>query len=186
MSDKTTDQRFGATAIALHWLAAMALVLVLGLAWTLEWLDRGPTKDMVLTSHKSTGIVIFVLMWARLLWRFTHPVPPWPDGMALWQRAAAGVTHVLLYITTLTMPVTGYVATAARGRETLVFGLFPLPRWVPLDRSLSLVAEQAHDFGQYVLYALALAHIGAAAYHQLILKDGVLARMWPFPLGQSR
>lgn len=77
------------------------------------------------------------------------------------------------------MPVTGYVSEAARARETDFFGLFDIPRLVPLDRQLAIYAETAHNYTQYALYALIAAHVAAALYHQFILRDRLLDRMWP-------
>ena len=135
---------------------------------------------MVLTVHKSVGLTIFAAMVFRLAWRLTHNAPPLPPETSLAIRAAAWVTHASLYAIALLMPVSGYISVAARGRETTFFGLFEVPRVGPLDRALSLNMEQAHRYGQYVLYALVLAHIGAALYHRFLLKDGIFERMWPF------
>jgi cytochrome b561 len=177
-------QRFGRVAIAFHWTIAGALLAVVILALAVDEMGRGEARDFVLAAHKSLGITIFMLTAFRLAWRLGHPAPPLPPDMTRWQRIAAWATHAFLYLATFLMPITGYVSVAARGRETSFFGLFPVPTWVPLDRSLSLSAEQAHDTGQYLLYALIAAHVGAALYHRLILKDQVLNRMWPSPVRQ--
>jgi cytochrome b561 len=60
-----------------------------------------------------------------------------------------------------------------------IFGLFDLPRLVPRGLKLSAAAQNLHDNGQYLLYALLVLHIGAALYHRFVLKDGILQRMWP-------
>jgi cytochrome b561 len=178
-----TAGRFGLVAIALHWLAAGAIVAAVILAWIVEDLERGGPKDLMLMWHKSVGLTIFAVMIVRLVWRLTHPAPPLPPQMSLPQRLAAGLTHIFLYAITLAMPVSGYLSVAARGRETLFYGLFMVPRWAPLDRALSLGMEKAHNYGQYALYVLVAAHVGAALYHHFVLRDGVLARMWPGATG---
>ncbi len=175
-----TEQRFGPVAMALHWFVAVVIVCAVVLAWIVEDLDRGATKDMVLTIHKSVGLTIFAVTVFRLTWRMTHPAPPLPLEMSFAMRAAAWITHASLYALVFGMPITGYLSVAARGRETTFFGLFEVPRLGPLDRTISLNMEQAHRYGQYVLYALVLAHVGAALYHRFVLKDRILARMWPF------
>ena len=171
-------ETFGAVAIALHW-AAAAIAGVLILAWYFETLDTGDQRTALLGIHKSVGTVILLLAAFRLAWRGFHPAPGYTRPQPAWQRLAAGLTHALLYALMVLMPVTGYVADAARARPTAFFGLFEIPRLVPLDRKLSFYAQTAHDYAQYALYALIAAHVAAALYHQLILRDGLLGRMWP-------
>ena len=36
-----------------------------------------------------------------------------------------------------------------------------------------------HAFTSYLLVATLAVHVAAAAHHALILRDGVLSRMWP-------
>ncbi|MDX2224653.1 MAG: cytochrome b [Rhodospirillaceae bacterium] len=176
--------RYTATAIALHWAIATAALIAVGLALTVERLDLGDTKDALLELHKSVGSLIWVLMVARLGWRLGHP-PPAPVVQPAWQRLAAKAVHATLYVLLLAMPVTGYVSVAARGRTTTVFGLFDLPRWVPLDRGLARTAENVHDLGQYALYGLVALHVGAGLYHHFVARDRVLERMWPFGRGRG-
>ena len=175
-----TQERFGPVAIALHWFVAVIIVCTVVLAWIVEDLDRGATKDLVLTIHKSVGLTIFAVTVFRLTWRMTHPAPPLPPEMSMPMRWAAWLTHATLYAIVFGMSVTGYLSVAARGRETTFFGMFEVPRLGPLDRAFSRSMEQVHGYGQYVLYALVLAHVLAALYHRFVLKDRVLARMWPF------
>jgi cytochrome b561 len=179
MAKNITALKYGRVAIGLHWLIAMCVLSAIILAWTIDYLDAGEVKTTVTTLHKSTGITIFILTTARLLWRLTHRPPPLPPSISLWQRVAALATHFVLYALTFAMPVSGYISVAARARETSFYWIIDVPRWVPLDRALSRSAETAHTYGQYILCILLAAHIGAALYHRFLLKDHVFQRMWP-------
>lgn len=170
---------YGRVAVALHWIVAAGLVCSVILGLIIGNVEESDATEQVLAIHKSFGLTIFVFVLFRLIWRLTHPVPPLPANIPGPQRLLAGLTHTLLYVTLLALPIAGYVAVAARGRETRYFGLFEVPQWAPLSRALSQNATTIHVYGQYVLYALLAAHIGAALYHHFVLKDDVLARMWP-------
>lgn len=170
---------YGRTAVALHWIVAACLLFAVALGLFLGNVEESDTTEQILAIHKSFGLTVFILACVRLVWRLTHRPPPLPATMSAAQRVAANATHALLYVTILAMPVAGYVAVAARGRETRFFGLFEVPQWTPLSRMLSQNATTVHVYGQYLLYALLAAHIGAALYHRFVLKDDVLARMWP-------
>lgn len=145
-------------------------------------LDRGETKDLILGIHKSAGLVILLLTLGRGLWRLAHPAPPLPPTMSILQRRLAHATHALLYAVAVAMPITGYIAVAARGRETNFLGVLPVPILVPLDRALAHNAATIHVCSQYALYALVAGHAGAALYHHFVTRDDILRRMWPaFP-----
>jgi cytochrome b561 len=178
--------RYTAAAIALHWLVAVAVVAAVALALTLQRLDLGATKDALLALHKSVGLTILALTVVRLGWRVARPPPPMPASIPAWQRAAAKAVHAALYLVTLAMPISGYVSVAARGRATVLFGLWDVPRWVPLDRALARTAENVHATSQYLLYALVALHVGAGLYHHFVARDRVLARIWPGGAGISR
>lgn len=171
-----STQQYGRFALTLHWVVAACIVFALAFGLSIEEEDA---QSLALTLHKSFGITIFVLAVVRLIWRIGHRPPPLPAHMSRLQRAAATVTHVLLYMVIFALPVTGYIAVAARGRETTYFGAFDVPNVAPLSRALSHQAMELHEIGQWLLYVLLVAHIGATAYHQIILKDGLLYRMWP-------
>ncbi len=172
----TSVQQYGRLAIALHWVVASCIVFALAFGLSIEEADA---QSLTLTLHKSFGITIFVLAVVRLIWRFGHQAPPLPPHMSRLQCVAAAVTHALLYVAIFALPITGYLAVAARGRETTFFGLFDVPSVAPLSRALSRQATEFHEYGQWALYFLLIAHIGATAYHQIILKDGLFYRMWP-------
>jgi cytochrome b561 len=179
MAEHSSPPRYGGVAIALHWLVAIAVIGTVAMALYLDTLELGETKNLILTIHKSVGLIILATMAVRIVWRLTHRAPPLPPTLAPWQRFVAHTTHWLLYAIALAMPITGYMSVAARGRETMFFGLFKVPDLVPLDRALSNLSETLHTNGQYALYALVGAHVAAALWHHFVAKDGVLQRMWP-------
>jgi cytochrome b561 len=175
----TSIKTYSPVAIGLHWVVAACLMVSIILGLFIGNVEESDTTEQVLAVHKSFGLTILALTLIRLAWRFTHRPPPLSESTPAYQRVAAGITHRLLYFTIIAMPIVGYVAVAARGRETRFFGLFEIPQWTPLSRVLSQNATTVHMYGQFVLYILLAAHIGAALYHRIVLKDDVLARMWP-------
>jgi cytochrome b561 len=173
-----SQPRYGVVARLLHWTIAVLIVGAVTLGLVTISLDSGETQDSLFALHKSVGLTVLLLMCLRTLWRATHPAPALPHAMPLWQHWAAHATHGLLYVVAFALPISGYVAVAARGRETLFLGQWSVPRWVPLDRSLAHTAEFIHQLNQYALYALVLGHIGAALYHRFVVRDDILQRMW--------
>ena len=60
-----------------------------------------------------------------------------------------------------------------------VFGLFDLPAIASPDKQLSRLIFDYHAYLAYALLAVIAAHIAGALFHQFILRDGIIRRMWP-------
>ena len=172
-------EKFGAVAIALHWMVAVLVVFAAVSGLVTANVDEAAATQQSLSVHQSLGITVFVLIVIRATWRLTHPPPPLPDSTPPVQRIAAGVTHITMYLILLALPVAGYLSLAARGRAVTLYGLVEIPMWMPLNFQLASQALAVHGVGGYVLYGLFVLHVGAALYHRLVLNDGILERMWP-------
>lgn len=175
-----TVQGYTTGARLLHWgIAALVLLMIpAGIVMIREGLPR-PVQDTLFLFHKNTGVLIGLLMLARILWRWRHPAPPLPASLPGWQRAAAGISHAALYVLLLVMPISGYVRVRAGGYpiESLdALGLGPL---VGKSKPLETAAQGLHYAGFLLLVAILAVHVGAALQHALIRRDGVFGRMWP-------
>ena len=170
--------RYTRTAIALHWLLAVAIVssFVLGLYMT--GLPLSPQRLRLYNWHKWAGMAILTLSAIRLLWRLTHR-PPEDVVMAPWQRHAAHATHTLLYLLFFAVPLVGWAYSSAAGFPVVVFGVLPLPDFVPADKALAEAIKPWHHRLAYMMAALVLAHVAAALKHHFVDRDTLLSRMWP-------
>jgi cytochrome b561 len=173
-----TRSRYTATAIALHWLLALAIagMFVVGLYMTS--LPLSPQRLKLFNWHKWAGITILTLSALRLLWRLSHP-PPADPPMPAWQRLAAHGTHRLLYLLFFAVPLVGWAYSSAAGFPVVVFGVLPLPDFVPADRALAEALKPWHGRLAFTMAALVVLHVGAAVKHHFIDRDALLARMWP-------
>lgn len=168
--------RYNRVAIAFHWSIAALIVLNLWLGLAHESL---PKDWQVMPVHKSIGITILVLTLGRIAWRLAHPVPPLPGDLTTWERVAANLSHALLYVFMLAMPLTGWAMVSGTKRYPLKwFGLFDLP-YLPVSDTVSELGHDAHDLLGWGLIALLAVHVGAALRHHFLLRDNVLARMTP-------
>jgi cytochrome b561 len=190
-------QRYTSVAIALHWLLAIAM---LGMVFFGLWMEglREQLNDPERASlelfqqvqaafnwHKTVGIAILVLSLFRLFWRLTHKVPPLPDKMKGWEKAAARTTHVLFYALMIGLPIGGYVAASSFGDTFPILAFnnpdLALPKLpVPQTEEFQQMTGQAHGLGGRVVLLLTLLHVGAALKHHFLDRDDTLARMLPF------
>ena len=180
ISVTTPPRRYTATAQALHWVVAILMFTVIPLAWVMVNMARtAPSREWMYTLHKSVGMTILALVAVRLIWRALHPAPPLPSRMALWERRMATVSHWLLYVILVGMPVSGYVLSATGAVGVPYFDLFMLPT-LPKNQAVNDAARVVHAaIGQWLVYGLIVLHIVATAWHAAIRRDGVLDRMLP-------
>ncbi|MES1161784.1 MAG: cytochrome b/b6 domain-containing protein, partial [Rhizobacter sp.] len=69
--------------------------------------------------------------------------------------------------------------SSAAGFPIVVFGVLPLPDFVPANKELAEAIKPLHKTLAYLLALLVLTHVGAALKHHFVDRDGLLARMWP-------
>ena len=170
-------ERYTATAIALHWVMFILIACGFALAVYMTGLKFSPLKLKLVAWHKWIGVTVFLLAVVRLAWRMTHPPPPLPAAMPVWQRRAAAVSHLALYALILVIPLTGWLMSSAFGVATLYLGLVLLPNPIAADKALAELLRSVHVFLNYTLLALVVLHVLAAIKHHVVDRDNVLARM---------
>jgi cytochrome b561 len=177
----TTPARFPSVSRLLHWLMAPMIVAMLfigvGMAASLS-----PRYELLVSIHRPLGIAIFVLCQARIVNRFINPPPELPDTVPSLQRFAAKASHVLLYALMFIMPLVGWGMLSAARYPIVLYGPLRLPPILPppiLPHDLTLYAwlRDLHTGLAYLFFATVLAHFGAALFHGLIRRDGVLESM---------
>lgn len=171
--------RYSTVSLTLHWLIAALVVTQIGLIAAHEATD-GPISREFVNLHKSVGLSILVLTLVRLGWRIANPAIPLPDAMPRWQKLLARTTHVLFYVLLIAMPLVGWSASSAAGREIVWFGLFNWPL-LPIGGGREMAGNlmDIHELAAKFLIALVVLHIIGALKHQFVDRDNVLHRMIP-------
>lgn len=173
------EPSYGGIAKALHWGIVALLVAQFAVAWTMPAIRRGTRPEGLIDVHLSLGMAILFLAVLRLVWRAAFPVPLREDNVPAWQNLAARAVHGLLYLVVIVLPFLGWAAASTRGWTVRFLGLVALPRLLPTDPRLGGRLGDYHVWMSYALLALAGLHVLATLYHQLWLRDRVLARMLP-------
>lgn len=171
--------RFGTGARLFHWSIAFFVVIQIpvGIAMTSEPL--ADFADPLFIVHKGLGVVLLVLVFGRIVWRATHPRPPFPDDMPPLERKIAHSTHVAIYALLVVMVVSGYVRTVGDDYPIELLDAVGIPTLLPSMPDVAAVMLVVHQFTVVGLIALMAVHIGAVLQHHLIQEDGTLDRMWP-------
>ena len=179
--------RFDQVSIALHWLTVLLIVVQYGSLWLHEAAHHASNFAVAtLSVHRSMGMVTWLVAIFRLVWRrYSADVPPFPQSMPKLQQAIARTNEYGLYILLLVQPITGFARVVLRGQPfELLF--WHVPALIEPNAALRDLFAQAHEIGGNLLLLLIGLHAGAALFHRLVLRDGVLQRMLPRPLAQKK
>ena len=126
--------------------------------------------------HMIVGITVLVLLVVRLLMRWRTKHPEWASTGNKFFDWVGNLTHLGLYLLTFAMVITGIILADRRGILARTFGIGSTPTPGSFRRGFSL--GMFHGGIWTLLLLLILLHVGAALYHQFILKDNLLGRMW--------
>jgi cytochrome b561 len=169
--------RYGSAAIAFHWLM-FALVVCVGILGLLHDTWPKSTQRFWINIHAVMGLLLWLVLFARLAWRIGHKPPPLTGSAGSLPRRLASFVHFALYALLFVIPIVGIVTFIYHGR-IFNFGLFSIDFGIRSDRTIFHPTEQWHGYLAYALFGLAAIHALIALWHQFVLRDGLLARMWP-------
>jgi cytochrome b561 len=126
------------------------------------------------------GVLTWLVGLARLVWRHKFAyLPPFPDSMRKLQQYIAKTNEYGLYALLVVQPITGLGGVLFRGHPFELF-IWDVPALLEPDPAVRSLFVQTHEFGAKALLALIGLHAGAALFHRLVLRDGVLQRMSPW------
>lgn len=176
---------YSGTARMFHWIVAGLVLVQIPLGFLMVY--RGSTLNIwdsltnnLYSSHKLIGMVILVAMLARLAYRLTNGAPADEPTIEPWQKSVSHLTHWALYILLIGVAFGGWLGVSLYG-ATGIFDWFSLPSLAAKDQAASERVFFLHFLGALAITGLAAMHIGAALYHHIVRKDGVLRRMLPRP-----
>ena len=134
-----------------------------------------PTAQLY-DSHKLIGMTILLLVLARLIYRFVYGAPADEPTLEPWEKLVSHLTHWAIYALLIVVPVLGWLAVSYYGPFE-PFGI-KLPALAAKDDAKATQVFFLHMLAAYALILLIGMHVGAALFHYVIRKDGVLRRMF--------
>jgi len=169
-------ERYGAGAIMFHW-TMFVLVVCVGVLGLLHDSWSKQTQGFWINIHALLGLLLWLMLIARFWWRRRHAPPAPPANTGALERRLAVAAHFALYALMFVIPIIGLITFVYHGR-VLDFGLFHVNFGIKSNRAIFHPTEDLHGYLAYALFGLAGFHALVALWHQFILRDGLLARMW--------
>ncbi len=175
---KDSPSGYGLISIFLHWVSALVIIFVFGLGvymtgldYYSPWYHRGPEI------HIALGILIFLVMSLRLIWRICSRTPDAIQSIPRSVVFVANLSKALLYAGVFLICITGYLITTAEGSNASFFGIFSIPALFNLSSDGVDLAGLLHEYAAWGLITIVLIHATAALFHHFVRRDKTLVRM---------
>ena len=172
---KNTPARYHPLQVSFHWLVVVLLFAMFLLGKYMSGLPNDAGKIVPLGFHITLGVVTLVVLVARFIARFRLPRPAHATTGNAFLDWVGKAVHYALYALVFLMTVSGMSLSLQAGLFPIVFGRSGAA--LPAD-FYAFNARILHGFVAPTLLLLVVLHVGAALYHQFLLKDNLLARMW--------
>ena len=185
MTLATQSGSYGTGTRIFHWLVVAALIVQIpaGIVMIVPApLLEQRTIDILYIIHKGLGGVLIGVILLRALWRIFARTPEMPRHWPEAERAIALHTHRFIYFLLVVVVASGYTRVMADGYPIELFDWIGIPPLLPKMPAVAPIASLVHRFAVFVLVGVVAVHIAEVMRHQLVEKDGEMARMWP-PIG---
>lgn len=175
--------RYHSVSIILHWIMAIAILLMLTSGLVMEWVELEKSTQFKLYQwHKSLGVLVLCVVVLRIGWRFTHKAPALPEHFKKLEKFAAKSGHIALYVAMIALPLSGWVmvSSSVYGLPTIVFGWFEWPHLPDIsgNKEINSLAKDAHEILAYIMIGLIVIHVAAVIKHAVVDRENLLFRMW--------
>jgi cytochrome b561 len=172
---KSAPDRYGTMAVAMHWVSAVLIIILIGSGFRAANAVDPAAKAAILRLHVPIAVGVLALTIVRIVWWWRFDRKPAPvAGSPYWQERTARAVHLLFYVVILGMIASGVGMMALSGAASIIFG----GPGAPLPDFWKYPPRVPHGIGARLLLALLALHVGAALHHHFIRRDGLLRRMW--------
>ncbi len=184
MALRNSESGYGALTKFCHWLVVVLFACQYSLATImLHTPDDGTILGLRQSTgydwHKSLGLIVLLVMIARLINRQVGSLPPWAATISDVEKIIIHRGEQLLYMLMFVMPVSGLIHVFAGGYGVRLFGVVDLPYPIGRNATVGGFALWVHIVTSKLLLLPLGAHLFLVLGHHFGLRDRLIARMWP-------
>ncbi|MEC7030137.1 MAG: cytochrome b [Pseudomonadota bacterium] len=187
MNWKNTSNGYGVMARFFHIIMAVMLIGQLAVGTWMVGLP-GSEKATIYSNHKTLGLILLVIVFLRLSWRFINVLPDLPNTPK-WQIFAARSLHRSFYLMMIGLPISGWMMSTAAGFLPVFPGVgkvsfpffskntFCVVGQCFARKEVGSLMHTTHEVLSWVLATALVVHISIALWH-FHLKDGIFERIF--------
>jgi cytochrome b561 len=174
MTTETAPQSYSRAQIALHWAMAALIAALAPIGWLMSDADPdGAARLWLSRAHAGLGMVLGLLLVARIVTRFRAPKVAELPGSTSLQRGVMRAVHVGIYAVMVLILVSGNATSILGDWPAYLLGSTPsAPDLHPIQH------REGHERFVFALLGLTFLHVAGVMLHQ-VRKGGALARMLP-------
>ncbi len=172
LSNNLTE--YGTISKIFHWLSAAVLFVQIPLGFYLVDMDFSEKRITIESIHVTLGLSIFYITILRLIYKIFNPTPPLQNSIFLGQKMIAKLNHIFLYISILTITISGALKKLYNGEE---LDIFFSNLEIQNNFELAEIFYEIHIISNYTLIVLILLHISAVIIHRVLFKENLLNRI---------
>ncbi len=203
-----TPKRYHPAQVTLHWLIAVLVVIAPLLLAGREGRRQAASIGGIPTIgfHMIFGLAVLALLIIRLIVRYAIRRPQWATAGNAFFDLVGRWTHIGLYFFTFAVTITGLIFAVQTNRLAAVLGRGTFAQGAPGIRQPgqqpppgfqpggegegqggfrggvravgAFLFRAFHELSWQILLILIILHVAAALYHQFLLKDNLMGRMW--------
>ena len=178
MNILNTRDDFGLISKLLHWLIALTIIALIPIGWYMTGLsDQDILYWRLLDLHEFLGLILFVIVPLKFVWRLFSPNPPYVPELKSWERRTAQTVRVFFLIAMVLIPLSGFLFVASNGEAVELYGLVTIPDLGQLPDANRKLLSNIHYYFSYLCAAFIVLHILAALKHHVIDRNRTLRRM---------
>lgn len=168
---------FGVLSRVLHWgMTLLIIVALLGVELH-ELFPKGTElRAAFMTAHFQVGLLVFALVWVRLLNAVTDRAPRIEPVSTVGKEKIAALVKFGLYFCMIALPVLGVLNMQAADKPLAFLGM-SLPILIDVNKVMAHDLKELHETMGNVMIGLILLHVVAAFWHHFVLHDTTLQRM---------
>ena len=176
MRTRDTRTGYGWISIALHWLTAI-LILTIWFIGSSITSDLAAGSNTMLRLHTSIAISAYVLLWARIIWRFKFGHPDaMPEQRGVFYEIGK-YTHYVILAAIAAMLVSGPLMVWSRGEPIYVFEWFTIPGPFDMNMEVYTFLHGIHVWGARIIIVGTVLHLGGVYKHAAFNQDGTFGKM---------
>jgi cytochrome b561 len=170
---------YGWVTIALHWLAAVGVLMMLWTGFNAGWAEDAGDKArnmQFMGVHIAIGAAFYIIWALRIGSHYVQSAPLEPVQSPPLRFAARAVHNLLLLMIAVQM-ISGPLFIWSRARPVNAgFISIPSPFAVRNDQIHEL-ADMMHTVGRWALVVLITLHVLAALKHLIVDRNGLFTRI---------
>lgn len=162
----------------IHWTIAILVTCQLALAVVLTQLRSLSYGQLVLSLHRELGLVILLLVVARLVLSRWHKAPSYNStSLPTWQMRTASVVHIAFHALLVAQPIVGMLVAWGRGDTVSLLGLAAIAAPLEISDTVREQLMSVHVVVAVLLFSLVVLHVGAVVFNRVVRRVSVIDRM---------